>query len=225
MRDWKDRLGIFASAACAVHCAATPVLVATLPTLKFTEWMAAPEFHQVAAVVCCSLVALAILPTVFRFRDLRILTLASSGLGLILTAAFVLPGDCCSLDCCSPDSSVSHLQDDDQAHGHHAHHDHAHHDHAHHDHSHASKPSDEQSNKETPDLLMAGIGTFQPWMTPIGGLLLIMAHVLNLKRRWMAPCIKQNCCAGAESDEAIPQNVIPLTGDCVDGASNLARAS
>jgi hypothetical protein len=72
---------------------------------------------------------------------------------------------------------------------------------------------------------MAGIGTFQPWMTPVGGLLLIVAHVLNLKRRWMAPCVKQNCCAVATSDEALPQDVIPLSGERVEHASNLARAS
>jgi hypothetical protein len=218
MRDWKDRLGIFASAACAIHCAATPILVAALPTLKFTEWMAAPEFHQVAAVLCCSLVALAILPTVLRFRDLRILTLATSGLGLILTAAFVLPNDCCSTkDCCPTDNSLSHAHD----HAHeHDHHDHAHHDHAHHDHSLASKPSDERSGKETPDLLMAGIGSFQPWMTPIGGFLLILAHAFNLKRRWKAPCIKRDCCTESEN-----HGVIPLTEDRVETGTSLARAS
>ncbi|MFM8572020.1 MAG: MerC domain-containing protein, partial [Pirellula sp.] len=31
MQNWKDRLGIFTSVACAIHCAATPVLLATLP--------------------------------------------------------------------------------------------------------------------------------------------------------------------------------------------------
>jgi hypothetical protein len=218
MREWKDRLGIFASAACAVHCAATPILVATLPTLKFTEWMAAPEFHQVVAVLCCTLVALAIIPTVLRFRDLRILTLASSGLGLILTAAFVLPSDCCSIDNSLSHAEVEASHTHDHSHGHD--HDHAHHDHAHHDHSNASKSSDEQSETETSEVLIAGIGSFQPWMTPIGGFLLILAHALNLKRRWKAPCIKRDCCDATES-----QDVIPLTEDRVDTATSLARAS
>ena len=62
MEPWKDRLGIFASAACAVHCAATPVLIATLPAFKFTEWMAIPLFQQSAAFGSRSLVAMALWP-------------------------------------------------------------------------------------------------------------------------------------------------------------------
>jgi ABC-type nickel/cobalt efflux system permease component RcnA len=158
---------------------------------------------------------LAILPTVLRFRDLRILTLASSGLGLILTAAFVLPNDCCSIDNSLSSAEVEASHTHDHSHGHA--HDHSHH---HHDHAHASKPSEERSEQETPDLLMAGLGSFQPWMTPIGGLLLILAHALNLKRRWKPSCLKPNCCAEAGS-----QDVLPLTEDRVDNATSLARAS
>ena len=185
MGNWKDRLGIFASATCAVHCAATPVLLATLPALKFTEWMASPLFHQLAAVACCSIVAVAIWPSFLKFRDYRILSLSSLGLGLILSAAFVLPDECCSkelpsgqslalvsdshvsntsesADCCSESCCKKEVQVAVK------------HEHAHdHDHDHA--------HGQSPTMQLAGIGSFQPWMTPLGGVFLMFAHGLNLR--------------------------------------------
>ena len=197
MGNWKDRLGIFASATCAVHCAATPVLLATLPALKFTEWMASPLFHQLAAVACCSIVAVAIWPSFLKFRDYRILSLSSLGLGLILSAAFVLPdeccskelpsgqslalvsdshvsktsesADCCSESCCKKEVQVALKQEHDHTHAHD-------HEHAHdHDHSHG------HAHGQSPTMQLAGIGSIQPWMTPLGGVFLMFAHGLNLR--------------------------------------------
>ena len=187
MGNWKDRLGIFASATCAVHCAATPVLLATLPALKFTEWMASPIFHQIAAVACCGIVAVAIWPSVLTFRDYRILSLSSLGLGLILSAAFVLPDECCSkelpsgqplalvsdshvsktsesADCCSESCCKKEVQvalKQEHAHDH--------------DHSHG------HAHGQSPTMQLAGIGSIQPWMTPLGGVFLMFAHGLNLR--------------------------------------------
>ncbi|MFN6127786.1 MAG: MerC domain-containing protein [Planctomycetota bacterium] len=206
MRDWKDRLGIFASAACAVHCAATPVLVATLPTLKLTEWMADPRFHQIVAVLCCGLVALAIAPMAWRFRDVRLLALASTGLGLILTSAFLMPESCCS----TPGTTAhaeSHSHDDS----------HAGHNHPHPDHSLT------QAEDESPTLLMAGMGLAQPWMTPIGGLLLILAHGLNMRRRWSSSCDKRHCCLPSHHQETMI--AIPLSDRDSTESPTLARAS
>lgn len=196
MRDWKDRLGIFASAACAVHCAATPILVAVLPTLKLTEWMADPQFHQIFAVVCCGLVALAIAPAVWRFRDFRLLSLASTGLGLILTAAFVLPDACCTT---SDSTSHAHV------------HSHAGHDPDHHHHD----EHDGAQESESPTVLMAGLGMAQPWMTPLGGLLLIVAHGLNMRRRG-------HRCSGSHPHDGC---VIKLPEHESSDAATLARAS
>lgn len=193
MGNWKDRLGIFASATCAVHCAATPVLLATLPALKFTEWMASPLFHQLAAVACCSIVAVAIWPSFVKFRDYRILSLSSLGLGLILSAAFVLPDECCSkglpsgqslalasdasvsetgdsADCCSESCCRKEVQvalKHEHEHGHDHENGHGHD----HDHDHGQSPT----------MQLAGIGSFQPWMTPLGGVFLMFAHGLNLR--------------------------------------------
>jgi hypothetical protein len=221
MRDWKDRLGIFASAACAVHCAATPILVAALPTLKLTEWMADPRFHQIAAVICCSLVAIAIVPTTLRFRDLRLFSFASSGLGLILAAAFLVPDSCCSSGCCSVEKSGTLAGSEigsDHSHDGHSHDDHSHHDHAHHHHSSNDQtPSSEPAESST--LLMAGMSIAQPWMTPVGGLLLIVAHGLNMRRRWKTDCGSPNCCANDPAGELL------LMPEPSSSEAPLARAS
>jgi hypothetical protein len=196
MGNWKDRLGIFASAACAVHCAATPVLLATLPALKFTEWMASPVFHQLAAVACCGIVAVAIWPSFLKFRDYRILSLSSLGLGLILSAAFVLPDECCSkglpsgqpvalvpdasvsltsesADCCSESCCKKEVQvasKHEHEHGHDAH-----------EHGHDAHEHGHDAHGQSPTMQLAGIGSFQPWMTPLGGVFLMFAHGLNLR--------------------------------------------
>lgn len=91
--DW---LGVLCSFGCAVHCAAMPVVVATLPSLTSLQWLNDPLFHQIVAVLCGVLVARAIVPGYRAHRDGRVVTLAGLGLGLLFTAAFILPDTCCS---------------------------------------------------------------------------------------------------------------------------------
>ena len=167
---WKDTLGIIASVTCAVHCAATPILLAFLPALKFTEWMASPQFHQSAALICVALVSISIWPAFRLFGDFKVLGLSTAGLGLVITAAFFLPNQCCS-------HVVSH-----EGHSHttggspvnelsHAGHSHA-------GHSHNSETT--LASMFPTDLL----ASIQPWLTPLGGLMLVLAHGLNLRRRF-----------------------------------------
>ena len=193
MNRWKDTLGIFASVACAIHCAATPILLAFLPALKFTEWMASPQFHQAAAIVCVGLVSISIWPAFRLFRDFRVLGLSTAGLGLVITAAFLLPDQCCS-------HAVSH--------GDHSHttgsspvneRSHAGHDHA--GHSHASETT--LASTFPMDLLVS----LQPWMTPLGGLMLVFAPGLNLRRRF-GSC--ERGCACHKSKSAAPVKTIEI---------------
>ena len=207
MNRWKDTLGISASVACAIHCAATPILLAFLPALKFTEWMASPQFHQAAAIVCVGLVSISIWPAFRLFRDFRVLGLSTAGLGLVITAAFFLPDQCCShavshgdhshTTGSSPVNELSHAGHD------HAGHDHAGHDHAGHDHAGHSHASETSLASTFPmDLLVS----LQPWMTPLGGLMLVLAHGLNLRRRFGScergcACRKSNTEARVETIE------------------------
>jgi hypothetical protein len=144
--------------------------------------MASPEFHQIAAIICVSLVSISIWPAFHRHRDYRVLGLSTTGLVLILAAAFLLPDSCCSTESGTPRISFASTN----LHDHHDHssHDHAGHDHSGHDHAAGNTGSSESAGSE---LVFAGLGTaifakVQPWMTPLGGLLLIAAHFLNLRR-------------------------------------------
>ena len=210
MGQWKDRLGIFASVACAIHCAVTPFLIASLPALKLTEWMASPFFHQVVAIACSVLVALAIWPSFARFRDFRILGLSTAGLSFIVASAFLLPDACCSTESqCTIDHrletpAVTAAGNDDHSHAH-AQSDHAHGDAA------TSTPGAELATASLSGPIQLASGPIQlaatwiqPWMTPIGGLLLIVAHGLNLRRRMQCSL---KCCSVDDSAEDV-------TGSC-----------
>jgi len=205
MGQWKDRLGIFASVACAIHCAVTPFLIASLPALKLTEWMASPLFHQIAAVACSFLVALAIWPSVARFRDFRILGLSTVGLTFIVASAFLLPDACCSTEsqCVSEHSHSSH-----------AHTDHAHGDAA--GHSHGT----ELATASLSAPIQAASTLLQPWMTPIGGLLLIVAHGLNLRRR--SQCSLKCCSAYGPADTC---GILEPMEPALETSRELAKAS
>ena len=188
LNQWKDRLGIIASVTCAIHCAATPILLAFLPALNLTEWMASPRFHQIAAVVCVGMVSIAIWPAFRRFRDYRVLWLSTAGLGLLIAAAFFLPDECCT-------PAVAGSQSTDP---------HAGHNHpttSGHSHDHAAATISIGSIV-SPELL----ATLQPFMTPIGGLMLVVAHCLNLHR---LSCTNSRCSHG-KSAKGCGERASPL---------------
>ena len=91
--DW---LGVVCSVGCAVHCAAMPIVVATLPSLTSIQWLADPLFHQLMAVICGLLVIRAILPGYQQHRDNRVVLCSGFGMLLLFVAAFILPDSCCS---------------------------------------------------------------------------------------------------------------------------------
>ena len=180
LNRWKDSLGIIASVMCAIHCAATPILLTLLPTLTFTEWMSSPRFHQIAAVVCVGMVSLAIWPAFRRFRDYSVLFLSTAGLGLLIAAAFFLPDECCS------HSNASISGSDVRAH---------HGDPSDVSHNHPLLASPEHASHDAPSTVFTAsvvspelFAIVQPWMTPLGGLLLVIAHGLNLRLRVCSNC-------------------------------------
>jgi hypothetical protein len=228
MSQWKDRLGIFASVACAIHCAVTPFLIASLPALKLTEWMASPLFHQVVAIACSVLVALAIWPSFARFRDYRILGLSTAGLSFIVASAFLLPDACCStgsqcaIDHCCETTAVT-ATGNDHVHDHSHAHDHSHSDHAHGDAA-TSTPGAELATASLSGPIQLAATWIQPWMTPIGGLLLIVAHGLNLRRR--AIC-SLKCCSEIASaqDLADSRRTLEPIDSSLEASRELAKAS
>ena len=147
-RRSSDVAGIACSAGCAAHCAVIPVLASLAPTIGL-GWLAGSLVHQLVALICCFLVARAILPAWRHHRDRLVAVFAVTGLSLILVAAFVLPDPCCE-----PASLIGWFG--------------------------LPLLSVGQLNAMLGESLSQGILSMQPYITPMGGLLLIVAHLVNL---------------------------------------------
>ena len=80
-----DRVGVFASALCAIHCAVTPFLLLALPA--FGKVWAHPASHWAMALVVVPIAALMVSKGYQRHRRTWILVLGSLGIVLVLAGA------------------------------------------------------------------------------------------------------------------------------------------
>ncbi|MFN7842479.1 MAG: MerC domain-containing protein [Pirellula sp.] len=201
---WKDSVGIAASVLCAIHCAATPVLLAVLPNLSLTGWMASPWFHQAAAFVCIALVGTSIWPAYKKHKDGRVLGFSSAGLALIFGSAFIFPADCCSSGTCGGHAVASVESDssgcgDDCAFC-------------------AARASKEAATagvepaadgRKEPETFLAGVSLsglwngLLHWVTPVGGGLLVIAHFLNMRRSFGRCAGRCGCKVSEPSDTQV----------------------
>jgi len=92
---WSDWVGMIASIGCAVHCAAMPFVIAYLPALGL-GFLADEGFHQWMAVGCFVIALLAFVPGLRKHRRLTPVIIGSVGLVMITTAAFGFAGECCA---------------------------------------------------------------------------------------------------------------------------------
>ena len=127
------------------------------------------------------MVSLAIWPAFMKFRDYRVLSLSTVGLGLLISSAFFMPNECCTHAVAN--STTADL---------HAGHIHAGLDHTTHETASTSHPHTVLASVASPEL----IALIQPWMTPLGGVLLVVAHGLNLRRR---VCSRSRCACNGHS--------------------------
>jgi hypothetical protein len=81
-----DRLGIFLSALCIVHCILTPVVLIFLPTVQLFFFK--EDFHIYLAIIIPVLAVLAFIPGYLRHRQATMFIFAGFGLSLIIGAAF-----------------------------------------------------------------------------------------------------------------------------------------
>ncbi len=171
MSAWTDWFGVVASIACAIHCAAMPFVIAFLPAMGLT-FLGDAFFHKVMVVVCSLLAIAAFVPGWRRHRRVLPGGVAAVGLALITTAAFALEcGGCPTMTLASESSSPATVDEE----------------------SHcalcveAGVGSDATlaSDGATPWVLSSLI----PFVTPLGGLLLVSAHLAN--RRYSCRC---GCC-------------------------------
>jgi hypothetical protein len=83
-----DRLGIWASALCVVHCLLTPIVL-SLSVVSAHFLPSEERTHRALAVVVATLGALALVKGYRAHRRLRILFLMVVGLGCIFTGAYL----------------------------------------------------------------------------------------------------------------------------------------
>lgn len=86
-----DAFGITASTLCAIHCVATPIAVAMLPSVAGEVWES-PLVHQICAFAVAAFCLLAANQGYKKHRDWRLLIPFAVGLTLVLVATFILPG-------------------------------------------------------------------------------------------------------------------------------------
>ena len=91
---WRDMLGVVASIACAIHCAAMPFVIGFLPAMGL-GFLADEAFHKWMAGACFLIGLAAFIPGWKRHGQLLPAGIAAAGLTIITLAAFGLSGECC----------------------------------------------------------------------------------------------------------------------------------
>jgi hypothetical protein len=192
---WGDWAGMVASIGCAIHCAAMPFVIAYLPALGLS-FLADETFHQWMAVVCFVIALTAFIPGLRRHGRWTPVLIGSVGLLMISVPAFGFVGDCC-VSCEIGDTNVADLAipvsfDSPQTETadaagtcteaccvHCT------------ENASETQQSDSTVSPTTASLQtqMSWIEPIAPWLTPIGGLVLVSAHLLN--RRFGCLC---GCC-------------------------------
>ena len=180
---WGDWVGVLASVGCAIHCAAMPFVIAYLPTLGLS-FLADEAFHKWMAVGCFAIASMAFVPGLQKHGRLTPVIIGSFGLVMISVPAFGFAGQCCA----SCDSEIASVLAGDVD-------------------GCADKCCDPCPNKaavdESTDRLLATSnsstlvpaeldeagGRIARWLTPLGGIVLVAAHLLN--RRFGCLC---GCC-------------------------------
>jgi hypothetical protein len=156
-----DYVGVGLSILCAIHCAVTPLLLAALPTWGLS-WLADEGVHQWLAGGALAIGGLAFWPGYRRHRRLIVPGLAFAALGLLTFGAFAAPDDCCapvtnrSLADGQPDGAD--LPECCRA-----------------DRCVAASSAMPINPQREPGVL----SRLAPAATPIGGLLLVVAHLMN----------------------------------------------
>jgi hypothetical protein len=93
--QWSDSLGMLASIGCAIHCAAMPFVIGYLPVLGLS-FLADEAFHKWMAVACFAIALAAFVPGFRRHGRWTPALIGSVGLAMISIAAFGFSGKCCS---------------------------------------------------------------------------------------------------------------------------------
>lgn len=183
---WRDLVGIVASIGCAIHCAAMPFVISYLPALGLS-FLADESFHKWMALACFLIAIFAFIPGLRKHRNWFPVSIGAGGLALITFAAFGLAGECCpscaeassgtatdtlAMVGISSDVDCEHCEECSALDG-----------------TNGGAIVSASETAGEPKHQVSGFAGFAPWLTPIGGLLLVSAHLLN--RRFGCLC---GCC-------------------------------
>lgn len=168
--DRADRCGLIFSSLCVLHCLVLPTAISFTPVFTRTELSTTPEL-QIAVFSVSSLVAVSAVSAGYRFhRSRSVLTLAIAGVALQMGSAWLQSCQCASL------TSTVHAAD---------------------------CPCSELCSwmasgckyvaTTTPAVSTAFFSL--AWMSPIGAILLVIAHLLN----WQLRKTQQLCLCGTRS--------------------------
>lgn len=166
-----DSAGMLASVACAIHCAAMPLVIGYLPVLGL-EWLSNESFHQVMAFVCFALALPAFIPGWRNHGSFVPAGVGLTGIALLSFAAFVLEGSCCPT--CTASSEANTL-----------------------DSACTDETCEHCVHTEPPQVSpQESAGGFADWIiplvTPLGGCLLVAGHLVN--HRKSCACRDGQCC-------------------------------
>ena len=165
-RAWGDWAGMILSIGCAVHCAAMPLALSYLPSLGLS-FLVDQVFHQWMAVFCFGVAAFAFIPGWRRHGSLVPAVWGAAGLLLLMTAAFGFEESCC-VSCPANDAGNATATDLECT---------------------LCEPSESIVSNAA-----AGFDriSFTSLVTPLGGLLLVVGHVVNHVKS--CNCQGSSCC-------------------------------
>ncbi len=166
-----DSAGMIASIACAIHCAAMPLVISYLPLLGL-EWLSDESFHQVMAVVCFGFALSAFIPGWKKHGSLAPTCVGLVGIVLLSGAAFGLEGSCCATYAATDETNSQEQTCVDEAC------------------QHCVRSGALPDSFQEPT---GGLATrIFPLITPLGGCLLVCGHLVN--HRKSCECNAGRCC-------------------------------
>ncbi|MEN1678407.1 MAG: MerC domain-containing protein [Planctomycetota bacterium] len=176
-----DGAGLIASIACAIHCAAMPLVIGYLPMLGLS-WLADPSFHRVMAVVCFGFALAAFVPGWRRHGSLTPTLFGIAGIAMLSVAAFCLEDGCCPACALEGSASASELA--------------------------CSDPECQSCQEEAVEAVFQPMpqqtqtAWYTPLITPLGGVLLVLGHVSNHRRSCQ--------CCGRNGCEREPESLVEV---------------
>ena len=174
---WADTAGMVASIGCAIHCATMPLVLAYLPMLGL-DWLAGEGFHQWMAMLCFGLAAAAFVPGWRKHRSFLPAIWGIAGVALLTTAAFGMEGSCCPSCVESSNVAIGSTCSDETC-------------------TLCTATEHATESQSEPSSLLTGLA---PFVTPLGGMLLVVGHVVN--HRKSCTCPGNQCCLSTDETQS-----------------------